>query len=375
MPLSGRSSRGFSLVELMVSLVIGLIVVAGLISVLMANKQAFTLQQSNNFNQENVRFAASRLAWSLRMADFWGGVKPDAIVPTANTAGIGGDGCDAAWVLSVGPGKQNGIFGYDGGDTFPIPDCVDDANYVKGSDVVVVRYADTTGYDPDKGADTPAFDSTDPNVVPNQTSIFVVSGLGQQAALFRRDDPVPKPTLATTTGRYVYPFQLEMYYLRPCADPGANGVCDATDDGGTPSPSLVRLRLDADGKPVSEVVVDGIEQLSFEYSWLAGPDPEHLQQTPFAKASDTQWATVTQVRASFIARSTTRDTRVSHADRFDVSPHCAYIIANDGAVTYPETTDTNLCKDQPAGTYGDNPQQYTRALSSQVVLLRNRVRG
>jgi hypothetical protein len=166
-----------------------------------------------------------------------------------------------------------------------------------------------------------------------------------------------------------------MYYLRPCADPGANGICDASDDGGTPSPSLVRMRLDATGAPLSEVVVDGIEQLSFEYSWLAGPDAEHLQPVPFAKASDTQWPTVTQVRASFVARSATRDTRVPHGDTFVVSPHCAYTIAKDGAVTYPETTDTNLCKDQPAGTYGDNPQQYTRTLNSQVVLLRNRVRG
>ncbi|MGE7138320.1 PilW family protein [Luteibacter sp. NPDC031894] len=375
MHTSGRRQRGFSLVELMVSLVIGLIVVAGLISVLMANRQAFTLQQSNNFNQENVRFAASRLAWSLRMADFWGGVKPASIVPTANKAGIGGDGCDADWVLSVGTGKQNGVFGYDGGDTFPIPKCVDDANYVKGSDVLVVRYADTTGYDPDKGADTPAFDSTDLNLVPNQTSILLVSGLGQQAALFRRGDPVPKSTLPIATGRYVYPYQLEMYYLRPCADPGANDVCDASDDGGTPSPSLVRMRLDATGKPVSEVVVDGIEQLSFEYSWLAGPDPANLHQVPFAKASDTSWPTVTQVRATFIARSATRDTRVPHGGTFLLSPHCAYAIANDGAVTYPATDDTNLCKDQPDGTYGDNPQQYARTISSQVVLLRNRVRG
>ncbi len=244
MHISGRSQRGFSLVELMVSLVIGLFVVAGLISVLMANRQAFTLQQSNNFNQENIRFATSRLAWSLRMADFWGGVKPDTIAPTTNVAGIGGTGCDAAWVLSVGKGKQNGIFGYDGGNTFPIAGCIDDANYVKGSDVVVVRYADTTGYDPDKGPDTPKFDSTDANVVPNRTDIFVVSGVGQQAALFRTADPVPKSTLSIATGRYVYPYQLEMYYLRPCADPGANGVCDASDDGGSPSPSLVRMRLD-----------------------------------------------------------------------------------------------------------------------------------
>ncbi|SDF14788.1 MULTISPECIES: PilW family protein [Rhodanobacteraceae] len=374
MRMTARRSEGFSLVELMISMVLGLIVVAGLVSVLMGSRQAYGLQQGNNFNQENIRFAAARLAWSLRMADFWGGVKPSAIAPTTNRDGIGNSGCTADWVLSVGDSgsHQNGIHGYDGGDKFPISDCVPDQNYVKGSDVVVLRYADTHGYDPEKGADTPRFDSTDPAVVPNQTSIFVVSGVGQQASLLRRDDAVPKSTLPTATGRYVYPYQLEMYYLRPCADPGDDGLCGTNDDGDRDarSPSLVRMRLDATGGLVSEVVVDGIEQLSFEYAAAAGSNPGR-----FTMASVADWASVTQVRATFVARSTVRDVRMPHSATLLLSPHCAYSVANDGSIDYPEVADTNVCKKAPAGAYGDHPQQYVRSLNTQVVLLRNRVRG
>ncbi|WP_036111461.1 MULTISPECIES: PilW family protein [Luteibacter] len=370
-------SKGFSLVEMMISLVLGLLIVGGIISVTMGARQAYSMQQGNNFNQENVRFAAARLAWSLRMADFWGGVKPGAISPTTNTTGIGGTGCDAAWVLNVGDAShQNGIYGYDGGNKFPIAGCVDDANYVKGSDVVVVRYADTHGYDPAKGADTPSFDSTDPNIVPNQTSIFIVSGVGQQAALLRRDDAVPASTLPKPTGRYVYPYQLEMYYLRPCADPGSDGVCGTDDDGDRQarSPSLVRLRLNAAGGVVSEVVVDGIEQLSFEYASPVGGAPT-TKPGRWVKASDAVWPAVTQVRATFVARASARDVRLPHAGTFTLNAHCAYEIKNDGSIGHPTTTETNLCSNAPDSAYGDKPQQYFRSLNTQVVLLRNRVRG
>lgn len=372
-----RRAKGFSLIELMISLVLGLLVLAGLISVLMGSRQAYSLQQGNNYNQENIRFAATRLAWSLRMSDFWGGVKPGDIKPTTNVAGIGNTGCTAAWILSVGDiTKQNGIFGYDGGATFPVADCVPTDNYVKGSDVVVVRYADTKGYDPDKGATTPRFDSTDMNVVPNQTSIFLVAGVGQQAAFLRRDDAVPASTVTTPTGRYVYPFQLEMYYLRPCSDPGTDGLCGTADDGDAAarSPALVRLRLDANGVPVSEVVVDGIEQLNFEYASAAtskGANPGR-----FVNAASANWPEITQVRVSFVARSSVRDTRIPHPTTIALSPHCAYQISATGSVTYGTTTDTSTCKtNTPVEAYGDRPEQYVRTMNTQVVLLRNRVRG
>jgi len=372
-----RSSKGFSLVEMMISIVLGLIIVAGLVSVLMANRAAYTIQQGSNFNQESLRFAATRVAWSLRMADFWGGVKTKDLTTTTNTTGITGVGnCDAAWVLNVGktaPG--NGITGYDGGDTFPITGCVDDANYVKYSDVVVVRYADTHGYDPAKSASTTAFDSTTPGDVPNQTTVFVLSAVEQSATIFRGSDAVPSNPLGSTSGRYVYPYQIEMYYLSPCSDPGADEVCGTADDGDADarSPTLMRMRMDTTGKLISEAVVDGIEQLQFEY---ASPVVGSTPATPFLPASKADFATVTQVRASVVARSTTRDTSVPHAGTFAISGHCAYEIDAAGAITYKTTTaDTNICKDSPPSSFGDKPQQYARTINTQVVVLRNRVRG
>lgn len=375
-----RSSKGFSLVEMMISIVIGLIVVSGLVSVLMANRAAYTIQQGSNFNQESLRFAATRLAWSLRMADFWGGVKASALTATTNATGVGGAGtCTGAWVLNVGSAAPgNGIVGYDGGDTFPIANCVDDANYVKRSDVVVMRYADTHGYDPAKASSTTNFDSTTPGDVPNQTSVFVVSAVNQSATMFRLGDAVPSNPLGSASGRYVYPYQIEVYYLSPCSDPGPDKVCGTADDGDAAarSPTLMRMRMDTSGALITEAVVDGIEQLQFEYSSpIPQPAPNPPGATPFVKASSANFATVSQVRASIVARSTTRDTAVPHAGTYALSGHCSYTISTAGAISYGATTDANNCDGSPPSNYGDKPQQYPRTVNTQVVVLRNRVRG
>lgn len=363
-------ARGFSLVELMVALLIGLIVVGGLVSVLMANRQAFNVQQGNNFNQENLRFGMGRVAWSLRMADFWGGVKTDDIVGLSDASGVKGTSgdCTGAWVLSVGKGKENGIRGYDGAATFPIAGCVDTGNYVKYSDVVVVRYADTRGYDPTKATGA-NFDSTDPTVVPNRTTYFLVASVAQQGNLFYTGTPVPPTPISSVTGRYVYPYQFEMYYLRPCSDPGADQVCGTADDGDAASriPTLMRMRMSATGALMSEVVSEGIEQLQFEY---ASPG------APFQPAAASNFAAVTQVRVSMVARAAARDTGVPHPASLTVSGHCQYAIDAAGKVTYGTGLPSdNACKNIASADFGSNPQQFTRVLSQQVVVLRNRVRG
>src|SRR5579859_7439814 len=70
--IQGRQ-RGFSLIELMVTLVLGTIIVAGMISLFTSSKQSFQAQSGDNNLQQNLRFATDRLGWVLRMTDFWGG--------------------------------------------------------------------------------------------------------------------------------------------------------------------------------------------------------------------------------------------------------------------------------------------------------------
>lgn len=361
---------GFSLIELMIAIVLGLVVVGGIIAVLIASRKSYELQQGNNFNQQTLRFGMAQVDWSIRMADFWGGIGKGSVSGSPGTSGVGGSGsCDAAWVLDY----KAGIRGYDGSASFPIAGCVDDANYVAGSDVVVVRYADTKGYSPL----TSDYKAT---TVPNRTSVFIVAGVGQQGYLFRQDEAVPQQPLGGNVGRYVYPYQLEMYYLRPCSDPGADGKCGTADDGDATSrmPTLMRMRLDSTGALTSEALVDGIEQLQLDYATGTNVDGAWRPDN-YVKASDLDdkgWTEVIAVRASMVARSPVRDVSLPQkTTRYDLSPHCAYTVADTGTVSFPTLTDTNVCSKTPVSAFGDKPQQYTRAISTNVVQIRNRVRG
>ncbi len=65
-----RISGGFTLVELMVSLVIGLIIMAALIALYMSNIQAARFQTAVQQMQENGRFAVDVLSRTTRMAGY-----------------------------------------------------------------------------------------------------------------------------------------------------------------------------------------------------------------------------------------------------------------------------------------------------------------
>ena len=63
-----RVSRGFTLVELMISMLLGLIVVAGVISVLVANKRTYRSTEGLSQVQESARTAFELLARDVRQA-------------------------------------------------------------------------------------------------------------------------------------------------------------------------------------------------------------------------------------------------------------------------------------------------------------------
>lgn len=67
-----RNQRGLTLVEIMVALVIGLILMAGIIELFISSKQTYTLHESISRVQENGRFAVDQLSRDLRMAGHMG---------------------------------------------------------------------------------------------------------------------------------------------------------------------------------------------------------------------------------------------------------------------------------------------------------------
>lgn len=67
-----RRPRGFSLIELMVAMVLGLFLMSGMIAVFAGNKRSSELNAAMSNLQESARFALDRMASDIRLAGFQG---------------------------------------------------------------------------------------------------------------------------------------------------------------------------------------------------------------------------------------------------------------------------------------------------------------
>jgi len=67
-----KKQRGLSLIELMIALVLGLFITAGMIQLFIHSKQSYRIQENLSRVQENGRFAMEFLARDIRMAGYWG---------------------------------------------------------------------------------------------------------------------------------------------------------------------------------------------------------------------------------------------------------------------------------------------------------------
>ena len=364
-----RRSRqsGVSLIELLVAALLGLIVVAGLIQVLLANRRAYQVQQGSNYLQQNLRFASDTVGWSVRMAGFWGGVLPTEI--QGLTDGTGASSCNDAWLLAAQNATGAGsVYGSDGGATFPVAGCVSDANYVAGSDVLVLRYADADPCAVDTGAT--ALDTS--TCLPAST-YYLAANVGQTGQIFKSSASVP--TLPGSTHRYVYPYRVDMYYLQPCSDT-SGGNCSATSDGGTPQPTLMRMSISG-GKFQAFPIVSGIEQLQFEYgvyipSGAQDEVPSVKQYKSAAKMSDQDWTNVLSVRVSMVARGRERDLTIPQSGTFTLTNTCKYEVDTGGKFTL---TSAGADCDGFSLAGLTRPDQFVRTLMQQTVQLRNRSRG
>lgn len=96
-----RHAAGLSLVELLVAIVIGLIVVAGVVQVYISAKQAYRATEALARVQEAGRFAISAMMRDIRMAGYSGCADPDGIAVN-NIVDLNGDGsADSGYTLGT----------------------------------------------------------------------------------------------------------------------------------------------------------------------------------------------------------------------------------------------------------------------------------
>ena len=298
LPKTLSRQTGLSLVELMVAIAIGLFLLVGLVTVFATSNRSYIELSRSQQQIENGRFAMTILVDDVGLAGFYGQYPLAALVPGAMP-----DPCQTASMANLRTALAFPVQGYDNvvhPVPAPISGCISDANHVEGTDILVVRRADTK---------TTALASLLANEVYLQsnaasndsTNPIVATGTPTNFTLMDRLGANPAP---------VRKYHVHIYFVAPCSIPAGGGTTctGAADDGGKPIPTLKRLELSLDPndntlKMRLFSLVEGIENLQVDYGIDAEgdgtPDGAYTQ----APATPTDWSNVVAVRLNVLARN------------------------------------------------------------------------
>jgi type IV pilus assembly protein PilW len=310
---------GFSLVELMVATAVGLLLLAG-VGTMVVNTSATHRELNEAGRQtESGRYAMQLLNDEVHHAGYFGDFFD---IPTP--PGALPDPCATA-PANLDDGLALPIHGYDAPAVPPAPlsACLSDANHVAGTDILVLRRTSTA---------VTALASLESNEVYMQaTSDDAIIALG----------PEPTPaapavfTLTQQQGGITIPaelrkYRVDIYYISPCNVPVvAGGSCDASADGGAPVPTLKRLSLmrnpdTGNVAMLSVPLATGIENMQIDYGLDSDDDgiPNVYTTCPsvtVACPGDTSaWADVVAVEARLLARNTTPSAGYTDAKSYNM---------------------------------------------------------
>lgn len=263
--------RGFSLVELMVSLTIGLLLIAGIAQIYLSSKQSYNVQDNLARMQEAGRYAVHVISEDLRLAGYWGSNGDITTIGGAAPANASCATGDASWGSMI----EQRIFGLN--DTREGYACISTAEYLQG-DVLTVRHAV-----PQLTNTFAADDSGDLFV---RTSVF-------QGRLFRYAPAETPPAVNAEPAPTTHKVVAHAYYIA-AANEGNPNCPDVT------VPELARQHL-RNGLPVREGLVRGIEDLQVEYG-LDTNDDGGLDR--YSTAEEVKnWRQVSAARIWLLARS------------------------------------------------------------------------
>jgi len=321
-----QRAGGFSLVELMVSLTIGLLLLTAL-ATLLANSSRTQREVTLSAQQiENGRTAIDTMSEDVRHAGFWGyyggSLTPPGALP--DPCALDAPSLTAAMAVPVQ--------GYNA-PIATLPTCLPAANYVAGTDILVVRHASSLLAGPLSGNAM--------YVQANATNTLVAPGSGTFNLTVRNGT-------GTNVAAPIRAYETHIYFVSPCSVP-AGATCTATDDGGKPIPTLKRLELTLDGGGILNMVtvplVEGIENLQVDYGRDSDGDGSPDGGAYIADPTTiVNWTQVMAVQLYVLARNT--DASTNYTD------NKTYQLGTAGTIT-------------PAAT------QYRRHVYTSVVRVKN----
>lgn len=286
MTMTINRQRGISLIELMIASVISILIISSVLTIYINSQHSSRTQSLTRQIQENGRYAIQILAEDIRMAKYYGmNVMPSTIddetfqnLPIEINYKCG----DKTWASNIDQPifASNNANPYQNADT----NCIPDDNYVDGTDVLVVRHAESEAITADQI---------------EQNKLYLYTSL-TDGEIFRaiQDDAINSDTLMNLNQlpREVYPFTTNVYYIRPCSIMDGNSCSDDN------IPTLVRKSLGADDV-TTEPLIEYIEDLQVVFGIDTTGD---LIVDQYVTANDiavSDWNDVLSARIEVLARS------------------------------------------------------------------------
>lgn len=261
---------GFSLIELMIALTIGLIIALAISVIFSQVSQGFRSTDDGARATENGNFALRTIGEDFRMAGFFGLFNDPSRFEYGTAGGLPGSLVASAAADNCGsqnwpwPNFNPSIENIVAPGALP---CIPAASILATSPVIVIRRASGI--------------QTQPAALVGNNNLFVQSS-PSGGIIFRganyATDVLAADRYASVCGftagacaeprpeAPIFEYLTHIYYIRPCSRP-AGAVCAATDDDGQPIPTLVRRQLDggATASFVETPIAEGVERLNVAY--------------------------------------------------------------------------------------------------------------
>lgn len=284
-----RASAGFSLIELMIALTIGLVVLTVLATVFARTSSGRSDLDRVSRLVENSRFAADIIGDDVRHAGFYGTFMPPTDAVFSDPAPCGWNTADVTqlgWQPTASPPRYPAqLQGFDDPiATLVALNCLPDR--VAGTDVLVVRRASSRPVLPALVAPTSVYVQASQCI--NDPVLLRVSNNSAQFTL--RSAACDVANLAAIRRYFV-----RVYYVASCND------C-------APSDGIRTLkRMEVVDNVVRVVsLAEGVENLQFEYAFDTNDDgsPDELRTDISGGGATANWANVVSVRMHLLMRST-----------------------------------------------------------------------
>jgi type IV pilus assembly protein PilW len=295
-PGSSRES-GFTLIEMMIAITIGLGILAGLVGVLAANSNNARTNDRTSELMSNGRYALNSMKQELRQAGFraytWAEPTAPGALGTLTNECLAAGETAGTFVSNI----RQGVWGANNSNPFSAS-CIPSTSYATGNDVLVVRRVASPPTGCPDGSSPPCADT-----------LYFQSSYSTGQVFRGATAPVFADGLTPVAS---FPVQIYVYYISPFT----------VSERETPLvPALYRMALQSGGSMSRELVASGIEHFQVQYGRLTVAVPATTQFSDTLTGSSvntvaSDWDNVESVRIWLLARNETAEPGYSNTNSY-----------------------------------------------------------